>query len=66
MSDLDDLMTDDPLKLGEQRIEEIVAFYRRRREGKVATPKQEAQATVKIDLQQLGLGKPKEPVKRRF
>jgi hypothetical protein len=64
--ELDDLMNEDPLKLSDQDIDDIIAYQRKARgdydDGKPAAKKN----GPKVDLVALGLVKAPEPIKRRF
>jgi hypothetical protein len=62
-SELDELISRDPLKLSAQDIDRIIAFQRaaraRREAGGGRAKKGDAKPTVSLDLAKLGLGKPK-------
>ena len=69
MTDLDELMSKDPLELSSQDIDEIIAYQRKmraQREGGVKPKKGSSDAPkAKLDLAALGLIKKPEPMIRR-
>lgn len=63
---LDWLMTLDPLELSAQNIDEIIEFHRKRRTESASGIRRKKEPTSStINLVQLGLVKPPEPIKRR-
>ena len=69
MTDLDELMSRDPLELSSQDIDEIIAYQRKmraQREGGVKVKKGASDTPkIKLDLAALGLVKKEEPMTRR-
>ncbi len=69
MTDLDELMSKDPLALSDQDIDEIIAYQRKtraQREGGVKPKKGASNVPkAKLDLAALGLIKKAEPMIRR-
>ena len=69
MTDLDELMSKDPLSLSDQDIDDIIAYQRKaraQREGGVKPKKGVSDAPkAKLDLAALGLVKKAEPMVRR-
>ena len=69
MTDLDELMSKDPLELSAQDIDDIIAYqrkFRAQREGGVKPKKGASDAPkAKLDLAALGLIKKPEPMIRR-
>jgi hypothetical protein len=64
--ELDDLMNEDPLKLSDQDIDDIIAYQRKAR-GEYDDGKKSTKAEgKKVDLIGLGLIAKPEPMKRRF
>jgi len=68
MTDLDELMSRDPLSLSAQDIDEIIAYQRKARAQREsgARPAKADGPAKKIDLLSLGLIKKPEPMKRRI
>lgn len=66
MSDIDDLMSEDPLKLSDRDIDEIIAYQRQaraNREAGIKTKKPEG-PKVRITLESLGITKAPSVIKK--
>lgn len=64
---LDWVMSLDPLELTAEDVDDIVTYQRKARARYIAgeKPEKETGPKIKIDLAQLGLIKPADPIKRR-